>query len=410
MLIRTTFVTGTKITNIKDSFDHIIGQTTITTNSDRTVISETKLNDGTAYSFRLDENSKVTSTLIINADKTQNYYAFDPKTGGYASWTLDANHNILQDSLFSSVSTNAATWFATYDAVSGQRTDWKVTDQGLNSELINTNGSKTYGSYDIYGRWASYTLDKNGKLISGNSTAGSFDTTSVTDNTGSKQSINTKNLIDLEHQVNKIDNSSGTFTGFFNSFTTWVSDTLINVGNTISNAFSSISNFFNPIGAFYDSQSLTYDNAASMAAYTSVIINGNRQSMTANQLAALDSNQDGQLSGAELNSLQVWADLNENGIADNGEITSLSARNINQIRQLDYSFYTQGNSRLSNAVANSTSGQQEPVAAAVLAQPKEVVLTQGVPFSNYRALRDSNQIYYINANSYKRLSINIHVK
>jgi Ca2+-binding RTX toxin-like protein len=397
---------GTKTTNVTVD-GQVIGQTTITIKADGSVISNTRLNDNTQYNFTLDTTGRVNSTTIIHIDemtqavKTTDYYAFDPKTGNYASWTLDANHNLVEDSLSSSAPSSASEFFSTYESRTGSRTDWKVSDKGLNSEQFNEDGSKTYGAYDIYGRWAGYTIDKNGKLISGSSTAGSFDTTSVTDNTGTKQSINTKNLIDLEHQVNKIDNSSGTFTGFFNSFTTWVSDTLINVGNTISNAFSSMSNFFNPIGAFYDSQSLTYDNAASMAAYTSVIINGNRQGITANQLAALDSNHDGQLSGAELNSLQVWADLNENGIADNGEITSLSARNINQIRQLDYSFYTQGNSRLSNAAANATSGsQQQPIAAPVLAQPKEVVLTQAVPFSNYRALRDSNQVYYVSANSY----------
>ena len=198
-----------------------------------------------------------------------------------------------------------------------------------------------------------------------------------------------------------VDTDPTTSGGFYGQFTQWVSEQLINP--FVTNVVNPVREFFgfDPIGAFYDSQSLTYDNAASMAAYTSVIINGNRQSMTANQLAALDSNHDGQLSGAELNSLQVWADLNENGIADNGEITSLSARNINQIRQLDYSFYTQGNSRLTDAPAMLTErGQAAPTASAVLAQPGMVDSTQAVPFSNYRALRDNDPLYYINAINY----------
>lgn len=110
-------------------------------------------------------------------------------------------------------------------------------------------------------------------------------------------------------------------------------------------------NIFNPIGAFYDSQSPVQDYALSIAISTPVLLDTNRYGISPIQLTALDLNHDNQLTGAELSGLQAWADRNENGIADAGEITTLSALNITHILAQDYKFYTEGNSQLSDGVA-----------------------------------------------------------
>jgi hypothetical protein len=45
-------------------------------------------------------------------------------------------------------------------------------------------------------------------------------------------------------------------------------------------------------------------------------------------LAALDDNDDGELTGAELRGLALWHDANANGISDHGEVRPLSAYGI----------------------------------------------------------------------------------
>ncbi|VVH59955.1 hypothetical protein BSPCLSOX_1237, partial [uncultured Gammaproteobacteria bacterium] len=70
---------------------------------------------------------------------------------------------------------------------------------------------------------------------------------------------------------------------------------------------------YNPIGAFYDSQSAQYDNAQSVAQYTGVLIDSNNQALSVAQLQALDTNNDGQLTGSETNILRLWQDINEDG-------------------------------------------------------------------------------------------------
>ena len=76
------------------------------------------------------------------------------------------------------------------------------------------------------------------------------------------------------------------------------------------------------IGAFYDSQSAQYDNAQSIARYTGVLINSNNQALSVAQLQALDTNNDGQLTGSETNILRLWQDINEDGHLDTGELVN----------------------------------------------------------------------------------------
>jgi len=165
----------------------------------------------------------------------------------------------------------------------------------------------------------------------------------------------------------------------FNTLTTWITDSLIGLGSAIGNIFSSISNFFSPIGAFYDSQSYTYDNALSIAAYTPVLEDANGNPLSAAQLAALDANGDGRVDTAESGNLRFWQDLNENGQAEAGELTGVN-RNI---AALDYSFYTRSNGRIAPAAP------AEPQAVQGINAP-----AQSVPDSNYRTLRDTDNVFY----------------
>ncbi|CAC9660911.1 Alkaline phosphatase (EC 3.1.3.1) [uncultured Gammaproteobacteria bacterium] len=134
---------------------------------------------------------------------------------------------------------------------------------------------------------------------------------------------------------------------------------------------------YNPIGAFYDSQSAQYDNAQSVAQYTGVLINSNNQALSVAQLQALDTNNDGQLTGSETNILRLWQDINEDGHLDTGELANLNTLN-HPIQQSEYAFYTNGNAHVANRQPIQTSQINE----------------LDTPNSNYRTLRDEDNIYY----------------
>ncbi|VVM20587.1 hypothetical protein BSPWISOXPB_7008 [uncultured Gammaproteobacteria bacterium] len=134
---------------------------------------------------------------------------------------------------------------------------------------------------------------------------------------------------------------------------------------------------YNPIGAFYDSQSAQYDNAQSVAQYTGVLIDSNNQALSVAQLQALDTNNDGQLTGSETNILRLWQDINEDGHLDTGELANLNTLN-HPIQQSEYAFYTNGNAHVANRQPIQTSQINE----------------LDTPNSNYRTLRDEDNIYY----------------
>ncbi len=169
-------------------------------------------------------------------------------------------------------------------------------------------------------------------------------------------------LLNYDYQVRDNYRRGQIGQGLYNDFNKWSSDTLRNNFNNFLNpqapSGSAGFNFgldtsglhYNPIGAFYDSRSLATDSENSIADQTYVLFDQNQKGVSAEQLSALDSNGDGQLSGTELNSLSAWADLNENGQVDTDEIKSLAQRGITGIRAADFVFFTQGNSRLAGAV------------------------------------------------------------
>ncbi|WP_233620109.1 calcium-binding protein [Burkholderia multivorans] len=155
--------------------------------------------------------------------------------------------------------------------------------------------------------------------------------------------------------------------------------------------FTMPSGWYNPIGAFYEAKSIALDTAASIADKTPVLLNAQRQGLSAAALRSLDNNGDGKLSGAELNGLQVWVDANEDGIADAGEFRTLGHAGISEIRAVDFDIVTRGNSRYAaSSVAAPFKGSE------LAGQPGRIYLAPAVPFSNYRALRDNDNVYLLN--------------
>jgi Ca2+-binding RTX toxin-like protein len=186
------------------------------------------------------------------------------------------------------------------------------------------------------------------------------------------------------------------------SWNDWMSNQLTHEGQVsvefITDPTPNNDLFLDPIGAFYDSQSTTYDQAASIATHTPVVVDAQGGRITRSQLQALDTNRDGSLSIAESQSLRLLTDLNENGLLEAGELSTINR----SIALSDGVFYTQGNSHLVastsvNAPTSPVANAPTPVAnSALLSTPNAMDQTQAVPNSNYRTLRDTDNRYLIN--------------
>nr|WP_284502689.1 MULTISPECIES: calcium-binding protein [unclassified Caballeronia] len=190
--------------------------------------------------------------------------------------------------------------------------------------------------------------------------------------------------------------SQGTYNSLISASTNYlVSNTPVSVPYT-----PSVSYDLSPIGAFYESKSLATDNALSIASKTFRVLSSAGAAVTAPQLVALDVNHDGQLSGAELNGLTAWSDLNEDGILNQSststnELTTLAAAlasaGLTSLRSSDYAFYTSGNA------AYRTVAQNTAIA------PVNSLVAPGVPTalaSNYATLRATDNRFYVNANQW----------
>ena len=57
------------------------------------------------------------------------------------------------------------------------------------------------------------------------------------------------------------------------------------------------------------------------------------------ELAALDTNNDGQISGKELNSLAIWFDRNSDTIVNDSELTTLESHDIASLAVDHYKFF-----------------------------------------------------------------------
>lgn len=168
-----------------------------------------------------------------------------------------------------------------------------------------------------------------------------------------------------------------------------------------------------PIGAFYDSQSTAFDAAPGIAAHTGQVVDGAHCRLGEQQLLARDANGDGSLSSDELQGLSLWTDLDEDGVAGEGEIVSLQAAGMTRIEQSDWRFRVHGQRAASgagaglpvSALAIASQAPQAPVLEAPAAPPErpysfsvESPLVSWEPMviaPRFRNLRDSDNRYWI---------------
>ena len=174
----------------------------------------------------------------------------------------------------------------------------------------------------------------------------------------------------------------------YSQFSTSISDLYLSGSSdgTYMPSYSLDNLTLDPIGAFYDSQSLAYDKALSIADRTGVLVDGQGRKVTVATLQGLDSNRDGVLSVTEASGLKLLTDLNENGHLDAGELNAVTSA----ISSVNWSRLTRGNA----VMAGYETGTALP-SVITLTQPTPVNLTQAVPNSNYRTLRDTDNRYII---------------
>ena len=199
----------------------------------------------------------------------------------------------------------------------------------------------------------------------------------------------------IDKTLNQMYGSGSVGSSLYNNFNDYYANWLLTPSLTqqaITNGLSGLN--LNPIGAFYESVTPALDTAPSIAAKTPVLLDAAGKGLSVASLTARDLNLDGKLTGAELNGLNLWIDANENGALDPasaliaGELKTLTAAGITQIKSADYNFYTQG---------NAVSG------AGITAAPVRLVETNGMPTaiaSNYRTLRATDNRYYWVAGGY----------
>lgn len=235
---------------------------------------------------------------------------------------------------------------------------------------------------------------------------GSLDTDTLHTDTGATYDLNDfDQRQDAEYLLNDLYDSGWVRDSYWHQFTQDSVDQLLNGGALLPNLPDPNAFWFvDPIGAFYDSQSSAYDNATSIASYTPVVLDVNNQKISSTQLQARDTNGDGQVGTTESSTLKLWQDLNENGLAETGELIAIDRA----LKQADYTFYTQGNGQIGNLLSApsmvsatlpsrlASNVQSVPGRSAEnnLVQPSQPGTAPGVPDSNYRTLRDTDNVYH----------------
>ncbi len=256
--------------------------------------------------------------------------------------------------------------FLNYDG--STQTD-KIVDLGNGNILFengNVNGSKSYAFYS-------------------NETGQSSDLS------------NSADVLSLEYGLYKqglLDNQA------YQSLENYTSNSLLTIENLTPNWNTWQNLSLDPIGAFYDSQSETYDQALSIADQTGVLVDGMGRRVSLANIQALDTDHDGVLGVSEALGLRLLTDLNENGRLDAGELNAVTSA----IWSVDWSRLTRGNALMAGnePAAPTMMSQEKPTIINLsqttvinLAQPGQVDLTQAVPSSNYRTLRDTDNRYWI---------------
>ena len=203
----------------------------------------------------------------------------------------------------------------------------------------------------------------------------------------------TKNsMLDSDKQIQSLYTQGSIGSGLWNIYTDWSTGQLVN-SNSLYSIINNPSLDLSPIGAFYESKSAGYDAATSIAYKTFRVMTSAGVGLTAAQLAALDTNADGKVSGTELTGLYAWRDVNEDGILASplysteliGLTASLTAVGLTSIRASDYGFYTAGNAAFRSEMQSITAAPANARVAPVSA------------VSNYSTLRNTDNRFSINA-------------
>jgi Ca2+-binding RTX toxin-like protein len=200
-------------------------------------------------------------------------------------------------------------------------------------------------------------------------------------------------LFNSDKQIQSWLNQGEVDSQTWQNYTSWSTSQLVN--NFLTVPATLTSDIYSPIGAFYESKSAATDTAASIAGKTFRILNSANQAVTAAQLSALDANKDGKLSSTELSGLNAWSDTNEDGLGQSTELTTLATAltnaSLTSVRSTDYASYTSGNANYKTVAQQSALAPVNSLVAATMPT---------APASNYRALRDSDNIYVVNANQF----------
>jgi hypothetical protein len=382
--------------------DNLLGTTLVIHNPDNSVT--TTYADGSIVS---------TNVSFVDGSTGDSYtfagYSGLNKTypdGSSSQWVL-GNGNSYTEALYNP---DGSSTVNAYDATTGTRVE-VINDVFGNVQLTTSLNNRTIQSdyTTAGGSYTNFSYNPDGSVAS----VVAYDAnTGETITTATNSQGNLVELNNIDNLMNKAlglsSGSSAVFNGWNNSF----SDVLVNtplipqIGPFVPGynpadpyGFGPSLNL-DPIGAFYESVTPALDLAPSIADKTPVLLGANNSGLSVSALTGRDTNNDGLLSGAELTGLNVWVDLNENGLLETGELRSLATAGISQIKSADYGFYTQGNAVIGTGVAaeparpNESSGVPAAmVAVAMPAQPLRVNFIQAVPASNYATLRATDNTY-----------------
>ena len=175
-------------------------------------------------------------------------------------------------------------------------------------------------------------------------------------------------MLNAYKQMQSLYSAGQLGSGTWNLYTDWSTAQLVTSTATSTPGYSAPD--LSPIGAFYESKSAGFDAATSIAGKTFRVLNGAGAGLTATQLAAMDANADGKLSGAELNGLAAWSDFKEYCISRATELatraTALGIAALSSLRASDYAFYTSGNAVAGSAPSKYLSGAFLPLQPSLL--------------------------------------------
>lgn len=241
----------------------------------------------------------------INIKRDNNTYSYDLENSS-VSIKDEANNPLALDSISNDILKNISAGFTTLNTQTKtlDLNSIKTIDGGY-GDIVNvkdTLGNDVFIVPDEYGNVSVY--DNNGQL----------DVLQASSIINVLNSKNLNNYSDVQQNLFNWNNNGLLGNDLYSNLSQNITNYLV---NTTSVYTPLVNNYFTPIniGAFYESSTSQIDNSESIAKKTYRILNSSNQTITKNQLNALDVNKDGQLSGNEISTLKTWKDLNEDGIA-----------------------------------------------------------------------------------------------